>query len=96
MNALYFISGFLAILILFIMFIRWVSRRLSYQISPTAFGRVERLIIGGIILGVVCMFQPWLFIAYKYGFLILLFSTLGFIVWSHITPAVEQYDQEHI
>jgi hypothetical protein len=56
----------------------------------------ERVIIGGIVLGVVCMFQPWVFVGYKYGFLLVLFSTLAFIVWSHVTPADVQYlDEEH-
>lgn len=87
MNALYFILGFLVILGLFITLIRWVSQRLSYKIAHERFTQIERLIIAGIVLGVVSMFQPWLFVGYKYGFLILLFSTLAFIVWSHVTPA---------
>ena len=87
MNALYFMLGFIAILALFITFIRWLSRRLSYKIAYDRFARIERLIIASIVLGVVSMFQPWLFVGYKYGFLVLLFSTLAFIVWSHVTPA---------
>ena len=87
MNALYFILGFLIILGLFITFIRWIAGRLSYKIAAERFTQIERLIIAGIVLGVVSMFQPWLFAGYKYGFLVLLFSTLAFIVWSHITPA---------
>ena len=87
MNALYFMLGFIAILTLFITFIRRLSQRLSYKIAQERFARIERLIIAGIVLGVVSMFQPWLFVGYKYGFLVLLFSTLAFIVWSHVTPA---------
>jgi len=87
MNALYFILGFLIILGLFITFIRWVSQRLSYKIAADRFTQIERIIIAGIVLGVISMFQPWLFVGYKYGFLVLLFSTLAFIVWSHVTPA---------
>jgi hypothetical protein len=87
MNALYFILGFLLILALFITFIRWVSHRLSYKIAADRFTQIERVIIAGIVLGVVSMFQPWLFVGYKFGFLVLLFSTLAFIVWSHVTPA---------
>jgi hypothetical protein len=37
-------------------------------------------------MGVVGMFQPWLQILYKFGFLVLLVSTLAFILWSHIVP----------
>jgi hypothetical protein len=87
MNALYFILGFAVILGLFITLIRWLAQRLSYKIAYERFTRIERIIIAGIVLGVVSMFHPWLFIGYKYGFLVLLFSTLAFIVWSHITPA---------
>lgn len=87
MSALYFILGFILILALFIAFIRWVGRRLNDKVTYDRFTQIERLIIAGIVLGVVSMFQPWFFIGYKYGFLVLLFSTLAFIVWSHVTPA---------
>jgi H+/Cl- antiporter ClcA len=93
-QAIYFIAGVVLILSGFIYFIRFVSRRLSDRISQHAFDRVERIIIGGIVLGVVAMFQPWLFVGYKYGFLLLLFSTLAFIVWSHITPQAVLYGEE--
>lgn len=96
MNALYFILGFLVILGLFITFIRWVSGRLSYKIAAARFTQIERVIIAGIVLGVVSMFQPWLFVGYKYGFLVLLFSTLAFIVWSHITPAPTVFAEAEI
>lgn len=88
-----FIAGFVIILGLFITLIRAVSARLSGKIPLGVFELWERVIIGGIVLGVVCMFQPWVFIGYKYGFLLVLFSTLAFIVWSHVTPAAVQYDE---
>jgi hypothetical protein len=90
MQAAIFITGFLIILGLFITFINRLSNRLSYRIAQSTFERIERLIIGGIVLGIAGMFQPWLFAAYKYGFFVLLFSTLAFIVWSHVTPSTEQ------
>jgi hypothetical protein len=40
------------------------------------------------------MFQPWLYILYKFGFLILLVSTLGYILWSHIAPKGFQRQEE--
>jgi hypothetical protein len=52
------------------------------------------ILIAGIVLGILGMFQPWIFQAYKYGFIVLLFSTLGFIVWSHVTPKREQTQEE--
>ncbi len=93
-QAVLFISGFLIILGLFITLIRAVANRLSGKVPQSTFDTVERVIIGGIVLGVFGMFQPWLFIGYKYGFLVLLFSTLAFIVWSHVTPAAARYDEE--
>ncbi|RIK45029.1 MAG: hypothetical protein DCC55_00695 [Chloroflexi bacterium] len=90
-----FIVVFLVVLGCFIYFIRRVSARFSGVVSQQTFDWVERILIGGIVLGVVGMFQPWVFAGYKYGFLLLLFSTLFFIVWSHITPAATLYGEEH-
>jgi hypothetical protein len=92
-QAVTFIVLFLAILGLFIYSIGALSRWLSYRISQASFDLVERGLIGGIVLGVLSMFQPWFFMGYRFGFLLVLFATLGFIVWSHITPASPQYDE---
>ena len=89
-----FMTGFVIILGLFIYLIRRVSQRYSDRIDATSFARIERVIIGGIVLGVVGMFQPWLFAGYKLGFQLLLLSTLAFIVWSHVTPAPTIYRAE--
>lgn len=89
-----FIVGFLLVLGCFIYFIRAVSARLSGVVSQQTFDRVERILIAGIVLGVIGMFQPWVFAGYRYGFLLLLFSTLAFIVWSHITPAAMLYGED--
>ena len=35
------------------------------------------------------MFQPIVIALYRYGFLLLLFSTIGFIVFSHMSPKAE-------
>ncbi|MBX2999151.1 MAG: hypothetical protein KF893_11625 [Caldilineaceae bacterium] len=94
LQAILFISVFISILLAFIYFIRFVSRKLSGRIPPQLYDRVEQVIIGGIVVGVVSMFQPWLFVGYKYGFLVVLFSTLAFIVWSHITPSAVLYGEE--
>jgi len=93
-QAVLFIIGFTIILSLFILFIRFLSQRLNDTIPQHTFDRVERILIGGIIVGVVGMFQPWVFFGYRYGFLLLLISTLAFIVWSHVTPAAPLYGDE--
>jgi hypothetical protein len=93
-QALSFIAVFLIILFLFIAFVRFVARRFSTRIDPKTYDGIERIMIGGIIAGVIAMFQPWIFAGYKYGFLLLLFSTLTFIVWSHVTPSAPLYGEE--
>ena len=57
--------------------------------SKRTYTRVERALIGLILLGMVGMFQPLGIALYRYGFLLLLFSTLGFIVFSHLSPQAE-------
>src|SRR5690606_17751111 len=68
-----FLAGFVVILLGFIFFIAKVSGRLSGKISQRRYDLVERVIIAGIFLGIVGMFQPWMHAAYRAGFLVLLF-----------------------
>ena len=87
LNAVPFVIVFVGILLCFITLIWLVALRYNDRISAARYRRVERWLIAGIVLGVIGMFQPWLFQAYQIGFLVLLGSTLGFIVWSHVVPA---------
>ena len=50
--------------------------------------RIEQLIVAGMVVGTIGMFQPWVLELYHYGFLLLGLSTLAFIVISHV-PAAE-------
>ena len=86
LNALPFILIFVAILLTFIALIRMTASLLNHHIPEGIYRPVERTLIAGIVLGVVGMFQPWALIFYQVGFLVLLVSTLGFILWSHIVP----------
>lgn len=86
LSAIPFILVFIAILLTFIMMIVIIARRLNGNISRRHYRPIELTIIGGIALGIFGMFQPWVFAFFKLGFLLLLLSTLSFIVWSHITP----------
>jgi len=52
----------------------------------------ERVVIGLMILGMVGMFQPFTILLYRPGFLLLLVSTIVFIVLSHLTPVPETPD----
>jgi hypothetical protein len=90
-----FLTVFLAILMAFIFFgVVFTSRELSGRVSQPVYNVVEKLIIAGILLGVVGMFQPWAQVLYRIGFLLLLVSTLAFIVWSHIAPRAARYDED--
>lgn len=81
-----FILIFVAIILAFIAFIILLATTLNDRVSADAHRLIERALIGGIILGVLGMIQPWVLDLFKWGFLLLLFCTLSYIVWSHIVP----------
>jgi hypothetical protein len=60
--------------------------------SRGVYARVERTIIALMLLGMVGMFQPFVIGLYRYGFLLLLFSTILFIIISHVSPRAESPD----
>ena len=93
-NAVPFVLIFVAIILTFIAVIYVVASMLDNNISQRAHRIIEQILIVGIVLGVVGMFQPWFFEGYKYGFVLLLISTLSFILWSHITPKREVLQEE--
>ena len=86
LTAIPFILIFVAIILFFILLIVIAAQFFSHSISARAFRLIEYAAIAGIVLGIISMFQPWSFLAYRYGFILLLLSTLFYILWSHITP----------
>jgi len=94
LSAIPFILIFAAIIILYISFIWALATALKDVIPARTHTLIMRIIIAGILLGIVGMFQPWAMVFYTYGFVLLLFSTLTYIVWSHITPKVEDVQEE--
>jgi hypothetical protein len=82
-----FLLVFISIILFFMSFIWWLSNMLNFRVSDKVYGRIEKIFIGGIVLGIIMMFQPWVFVLFRYGFYLLLFATLAFIVWSHVTAA---------
>ena len=60
--------------------------------SRKTYSWLDRVIIGLMLLGIVGMFQPFVLNLYRYGFLLLLFSTIGFIIISHVTPRPDAAD----
>ncbi len=88
-NGLPFILIFIGIIIAFIDFIILLATRLNNKISEKTYVPIERLFIGGILVGIVGMFQPFVIVLYTLGFIVLLISIIGYIVWSHIVPRIE-------
>ncbi len=60
--------------------------------SQKTYRRVERAIIALMLLGIAGMFQPIAIGLYRYGFLLLLLSTILFIIISHVAPKPEAAD----
>jgi hypothetical protein len=88
-----FLAIFIAILLLFIFSIFLLARRLNGRIPERVYRPVEAIIIAGIVLGIIGMFQPFAFAIYRYSFTLLLISTFAFIVWSHIVPKRVRQDE---
>ena len=89
-----FIAIFAAIILGFIYLIFVLASFLNHRISQRVYRPIEALTIGGIVLGVFAMFQPFTFFGYQIGFPFLLFATLSFIAWSHITPRGSQHKKD--
>lgn len=86
LQAIPFISIFIGIILIYISII-WISASLlNYKVNYRLYKTIEAILVGGIVLGVIGMFQPAVFVLYRIGFHMLLFCTIGFILWSHIIP----------
>ena len=94
LNAIPFILIFISILLVYVTIIIIVGNLLNNKISARIYKIIDIILIGGIVLGVLSMFQPWSLQLYKYGFMVLLFSVLGYIIWSHTTPKRESQPDE--
>jgi hypothetical protein len=90
LSAIPFILIFVSILLTYITVIAMTASVLNDNIGPRKYRIIESIIIAGIVLGVIGMFQSWKMVFYTYGFVLLLISTLSFILWSHVRPKTEQ------
>ena len=88
-----FILTFAGIIMAYITVIWLTGSVLNDNISQEVHRPIERILILGIALGVIGLFQPWAQILYRLGFHLLLLSTFGFIWWSHIVPKAETYGE---
>jgi hypothetical protein len=96
LNAIPFILIFISILLVYVTIIIIVGNLLNNKISERIYRIIETILIAGIVVGVLSMFQPWSLQVYKYGFVVLLISVLGYIIWSHTTPKREGQAEEAI
>ena len=94
LNAIPFILIFISILLLYVTVIIIVGNLLNNKISERIYKIIDYILIAGIVLGVLSMFQPWSLQVYKYGFMVLFFSVFGYIIWSHTTPKRESQLEE--
>ncbi len=91
-----FILIFVAIILFYMTLIWFITATLNNRIVQRIYKPIENVIIAGIVLSVIAMFQPWLFIAYRIGFHTLLFFTLTYILWSHVIPKGIRRQQEKV
>lgn len=87
-----FILIFIGIIVAFIDFTIFMATRWNNKLADTIHRPVERLLIIGIVGGIIGMFQPFTVTLYTFGFIVLLISTIGYIFWSHIVPRLTTTD----
>jgi hypothetical protein len=85
LTAIPFVLFFVSLVLVYMALIVFAGKLLSNRIPEGVYRSIEYVLIAGIALGVLGMFQPWLFGLFKISFFVLLLSTLSFILWSHIT-----------
>lgn len=93
LNAIPFILIFISIILVYIIIVWAAVTSLNDNVPRRIYRPVELALMAGIALGVAGMFQPWVQSLFPAGFYLLLFSTLGFILWTHIRPKGQQRRQ---
>ena len=89
-----FLLVFVAILLTYIGLIILISRYFSGYLAEKNFYRLFYTCMGGIVIGILFMFQPVTQSLYTIGFTLLLVSLLSFIAVSHITPRREAAEEK--
>lgn len=85
LTAIPFVLFFVSLVLVYMALVVFAGKLLRNRVPEGVYRTIEYVLIAGIALGVVGMFQPWLFALFKISFFVLLLSTLSFILWSHIT-----------
>jgi hypothetical protein len=81
-----FYAIFIPAVVLFALLIWVVGRNLYEKVPPRPFLIGVLILIGGIITGVVMMFQPFVLNGFAVGFWFVFISLLLFMIWSHVQP----------
>ncbi len=81
-----FILIFIGIIVAFIDLITYLATLLNHNVPGRVYNPILNIFIAGIVLGVIGMFQPFMFVLYQIGFAMLFISLIGFMIWSHIVP----------
>jgi hypothetical protein len=82
--AIPFLLIFVPIILGYMSLIVFVSKLLHQRVPEPVYKFIEYVFIAGIVAGILCMFQPWVFTLFKIGFFLLFGSLLGFMIWSHL------------
>ena len=82
--AIPFLLIFVPIILGYMSLIVFASKLLHQRIPEQVYKFIEYVFIAGIVAGILCMFQPWVFALFKAGFFILFGALLGFMIWSHL------------
>lgn len=94
LSGLGFILMFIGIIVAFIDLITFMATLLNHNVPERLYNPILNVLIAGVVLGVIGMFQPFLFVLYQIGFLMLFVSLIGFMVWSHIVPKSERRQEK--
>ncbi|MDX1615282.1 MAG: hypothetical protein R3300_13290 [Candidatus Promineifilaceae bacterium] len=94
LSAIPFILIFIAIVIFYMTLVWFAASQLNERVPNRTYRPIELGLMGGIVLGIFFMFQPWIFALFRIGFFVLLAATLGYILWSHVRPKVETESAE--
>lgn len=91
-QAVPFVAVFIAVLLLYALVIVLVVRHYNGRIPNRAHAPILNVCMVGIVGGVIMLFQPFHIVGYRFGFVLLLISTLAFILWSHVLPKNARLD----
>lgn len=89
-----FIMIFVGIIVAYIGSITLLTTLINHKVPAAIYNPILNLLIAGIVLGIVGLFQPFAFVLYQAGFWMLFISLIGYMVWSHIVPKSVRRQEE--